>query len=142
MAATQGSIVTDRYDDILGKALPNPEHSGRTRGIGSYSGWKTVYTGQKGKRQRRTSYDTDARMEQRVHEVESRFREQLESAEADLRAYREKQERLERQVAMLMSQQMGAGCMPMEEFQCSPARNVSSCQSVEPPNPLDSITVI
>ena len=107
MAATQGSIVTDRYDDILGKTLPNPKHSGRTRGIGSYSGWKTVYTGQKGKRQRRTSYDTDARMEQRVHEVESRFREQLDSAEADLRAYREKQERLEQQVAMLMSQQMG-----------------------------------
>src|SRR5438132_13659476 len=40
---TEGSFVLDRENDILTKALGNPEHPGRTRGRGSKVPWKTGF---------------------------------------------------------------------------------------------------
>src|SRR6266498_3362863 len=40
---TEGSFMPDRENEILTKALGNPEHSGRTRGKGSKVPWKTGF---------------------------------------------------------------------------------------------------
>ena len=85
-AFKQGLLAVARYDDVLGKSLPNPEHPGRVRGVGGELPIKKIY-GKSSRRNRHTSSRSepefharvDQRVEERVRGIEERLRQEMKS---------------------------------------------------------------
>ena len=71
-----GARTVARQEDSLSLALPNPEHTGRVRGIGVYSGWKEVFNGPKPRRRPRAKVNKDE-MESRLAQVRQEVREEI-----------------------------------------------------------------
>ena len=122
-AFKQGSLAIERYDDVLGKSLENPEHPGRVRGVGGLVPMTKTY-GKGSRRNRsissRSSAEFDARVDQRVEERMSVMRETLrEEMRAEMRS----------EFALLLQQQLGQ----QEKTNTPTLLQSSSCQSVQPP---------
>jgi len=65
-AFKQGLLPVARYDDVLGKSLPNPEHSGRVRGVGGLVIMTKTYEKSSTRKTRtssRSKEDFDARVD-------------------------------------------------------------------------------
>ena len=126
-AFKQGSLVVERYDDVLGKALENPEHPGRVRGVGGLVPMKKTYG--KGSRRNkstssRSSAEFDARVDQRVEE---RLRGMKETIQEEMRA--EMRAEMRSELELLLQQKLGQ----QEKTHTPTLLQSSSCQSVQPP---------
>jgi hypothetical protein len=71
-----GARTVARQEDSLSLALPNPEHTGRVRGRGVYTGWKEEFNGAKPRRRPRAKVNKDE-MESRLAQVRQEVREEL-----------------------------------------------------------------
>ena len=119
-AFKQGSLVVERYDDVLGKALENPEHPGRVRGVGGLVPMKKTY-GKGSRRNRSTFSRSEAEFDARVDQmVEERMRGMKETLLEEMRS----------ELALLLQQHMGMG-QPEKMYSLTLIQ--SSCQSVKPP---------
>ena len=85
-ALKQGLLAVKRYDDVLGKSLPNPEHPGRVRGVGGQVPIRKTYEKSSIRRRRapsRTEAEfeaaVDRKVEEKVREIEERLREEMEA---------------------------------------------------------------
>lgn len=126
-AFNKGLLPVDRYDDVLGKSLPNPEHAGRVRGLGALVGIKKAYQGS-GKRRRHVLSGSGADIEQRI---EREVAVRVEVAEARIKA--DMAEKMKVMLAEQMATLMGRGILaesPTAAY--SPTAVQSSCQSVGP----------
>ncbi|VFQ89590.1 unnamed protein product [Cuscuta campestris] len=61
-----GTFVPDGHNDVLTRALGSAEHSGRTRGVGSYSGLRKVFKGNMKPRKPGGNYMTEEDLLQRL----------------------------------------------------------------------------
>ena len=73
---TSGVRTVARQQDSLSLALPNPEHTGRVRGRGVYSGWKEIFTRPKPPRRPRAKVNKEE-MESRLAQVRQEVREEM-----------------------------------------------------------------
>ena len=130
-AFKQGSLAVERYDDVLGKSLPNPEHPGRVRGVGGELPIKKTY-GKSSRRNipssSRSKAEFDARVDQRVEErvrgIEERLRQEM-------------RQEMKYELAILLQQTMG-----QQEKTYTPTLVQSSCQSVKPCADLSGFTKV
>ena len=124
-AFKQGSLAVERYDDVLGKSLPNPEHPGRVRGVGGELPIKKTY-GRSGRRSRpsssRSEEDFDARVDQKVGEMVRGMEDRLRQ---DIRE--EMRLEMRQEMAIMLQQTMG-----QQRKTNTPTVVQSSCQSVKP----------
>ena len=126
-AFKQGLLAVARYDDVLGKSLPNPEHAGRVRGVGGLVPMKKTF-GKGSRRKTRTSsrsheeFDAmlDQRVEERVRGLEEKLRQEMRE-----------------EMAIMLQQTMG-----QQEKTFSPTVVQSSCQSVKPTADLSGFTEV
>ena len=112
-AFKQGLLPVARYDDVLGKSLSNPEHSGRVRGVGGLIPMTKTYRKCSTRKTRPPStseQDFDARVEQKVEERVAILKEEMKS-----------------ELAILLAKAMG-----QQEPAFTPTVVQSSCQSVKP----------
>ena len=104
-AFKQGSLAVERYDDVLGKSMPNPEHPGRVRGVGGELPIKKTYR-TSSRRNRpsssRSEADFDARVDQRVEE---RVRGMEDRLRQDIRE--EIRLQMRQEMAIMLQQTMG-----------------------------------
>jgi hypothetical protein len=140
-AFKKGLIPVEHYDDVLGKALPNREHPGRVRGVGSHVRMKIAYEGQPSKRRPRMA-GSEAENEERIQrEVDQRVaaqRKDFEDMATRLKA--EMAEQTQQLVQQQLAQMMAQRTEPIA--QDSPRAVQSSCQSVQPQPYFDPIQVI
>ena len=128
-ALKQGLLAVERYDDVLGKSLPNPEHPGRVRGVGGLVPMTKTY-GKSSTRKTRTP----ARSED---EFENRLRQEIRGIEDKLR--QEIREQMQSEMASMLRQAMGQQAI---EPVFSPTVVQSSCQSVKPLADLSGFTEV
>ena len=125
-ALKQGLLAVERYDDVLGKSLPNPEHPGRVRGVGGLVPIRKTYDQSSIRRRRAPSsfeVEIEARVDRKVDvkvaRIEKRLREEIEAKFAML------QQTMGQQVQMF-----------------TPTVVQSSCQSVKPVADLSGFTEV
>jgi hypothetical protein len=131
-ALKQGLLAVERYDDVLGKSLPNPEHPGRVRGVGGLVPVQKTYgkntTRRKSTPTTRSEAEFDARVDQRVEErvrgIEERLRDKM-------------RQEMKAELAILLQQAMG-----QQEKTYTPTVVQSSCQSVKPCVDLSGFTEV
>ena len=135
-ALKQGLLAVERYDDVLGKSLPNPEHPGRVRGVGGLISMTKKY-GKSSTRKTRTSrseedFDArvDLRVEERVRGLEDKIREEIRQ---------ELREEMKYEMTIMLRQAMGQQAI---EPAFSPTVVQSSCQSVKPLADLSGFTEV
>ena len=115
-ALKQGLLAVERYDDVLGKSLPNPEHPGRVRGVGGLVPIRKTYE-KSSIRRRRAPSSSEAKMREELREeMEDKVREIEVRLEAKMR------EEMKSQLALLVQQSMG-----QQEKTDSPTVVQSSC---------------
>ena len=132
-ALKQGLLAVERYDDVLGKSLPNPEHPGRVRGVGGLVPMTKTY-GKSSTRKTRTpsrseeDFDArvDLRVEERVRGLEDKLRQEI-------------REQMQSEMAIMLRQAMGQQAI---EPVFSPTVVQSSCQSVKPLPDLSGFTEV
>jgi len=115
-ALKEGLLAVERYDDVLGKSLPNPEHPGRVRGVGGLVPIRKTYDKSSIKRRRNPS-SSEAEIEARVGK---RVEEQVKDIENRLR------QEMKAEFALLLQQTMG-----QQEKTFTPTVVQTSCQSVK-----------
>ena len=115
-ALKEGLLAVERYDDVLGKSLPNPEHPGRVRGVGGLVPIRKTYD-KSSIRRRRTPSSSEAEIEARVGK---RVEEQVKDIENRLR------QEMKAEFALLLQQTMG-----QQEKTFTPTVVQTSCQSVK-----------
>ena len=125
-ALKQGLLAVERYDDVLGKSMPNPEHPGRVRGVGGQIPIRKTYE-KSSIRRRRAPSRTEAEFEAAV---DRKVEEKVRGIEEILR-----EEMLEK-FAMLQ-QTMG---QQVQTY--TPTVVQSSCQSVKPVTDLSGFTEV
>jgi hypothetical protein len=119
-AFKQGLLPVARYDDVLGKSLPNPEHPGRVRGVGGLVPMTKTYGKSSTRKPRtlsRSEEEFDARVDQRVEE---RVRGLKDILREEIR------QEMKSELAILVREAMG-----QKEPVFSPTVVQSSCQSVK-----------
>jgi hypothetical protein len=111
-ALKQGLLAVERYDDVLGKSLPNPKHPGRVRGVGGLVPIRKTYDQSSIRRRRAPSSseaEIEARVEEKVKDIENRLRQEMKA-----------------EFALLLQQTMG-----QQEKTFTPTVVQTSCQSVK-----------
>ena len=140
-AFKKGLLPIERYNDVLGKALPNREHPGRVRGVGSYVRMKNAYEGIPSKRRSRMA-ETEAENEEMIQrEVALRvvdLTQEFEDMAVKLKG--EMTEQTQQLVQQQLAQHMAQRTEPIA--QDSPRAVQSSRQSVQPQPFFDPIQVI
>lgn len=128
-----GSWVPERAEnDALTAALGNPEHSGRTRGVGHLVGWKKGLQ-LEGKRKRRKS-----RNDELIQEIKSQMEDDYkQQRQRDQEENRERFQMLELEIAYLKSQRQAEA-----PETGSPGIRKSSCASACDPDCLDDLQVM
>ena len=130
-ALKQGLLAVERYDDVLGKSLPNPEHPGRVRGVGGLVPIRKTYE-KSSIRRRRAPSSSEAEIDARVNaKVEEKVREIEGRLQAKMR------EEMKSELALLLQQSMG---QQVQTF--TPTVLQSSCQSVKPNADLSRFTEV
>jgi len=130
-ALKQGLLAVERYDDVLGKSLSNPEHPGRVRGVGGLVPIRKTYE-KSSIRRRRTPSSSEAKMREELREeMEEKVREIEVRLEAKMR------EEMKSQLALLVQQSMG---QQVQTF--TPTVLQSSSQSVKPIADLSGYTEV
>jgi hypothetical protein len=130
-ALKQGLLAVERYDDVLGKSLPNPEHPGRVRGVGGLVPIKKTYGNIK-RRGGPTSSRSEAEFDAKVDEkVEERCRGMAERLREQMR------EEMKSELAIMLQQHLG-----QQQMTHSPTLLQSSCQSVQPRVDLSGFTEV
>ncbi|XP_078174426.1 uncharacterized protein LOC144568070 [Carex rostrata] len=128
-ALKKGLLAVERYDDVLGKSLPNPEHPGRVRGVGGLVPIRKTYE-KSSIRRRRAPSSSEAKMREELREeMEDKVREIEVRLEAKMR------EEMKSQLALLVQQSMG---QQVQTF--TPTVLQSSSQSVKPIADLSGYT--
>ena len=116
--AEQGTFQPQRENDELTKALKNPEHPGRARGIGVVP-WKVVWAGDSSYKTHRKS---KAKQEEKFHAIQEEMNRKYASLESQMDA------RVSEVVQLALSQRATAGSHP--DVVISPAsQRQSSCAS-------------
>jgi len=118
----QGLLEVERYDDVLGKSMPNPEHPGRVRGVGGQIPIRKTYDKSSIRRRRapsRNEEDFEARVDQKVAIIAKTLREEMEAKFA------------------MLAQSMG---QQVQTY--TPTVVQSSCQSVKPVTDLSGFTEV
>jgi len=130
-ALKKGLLAVERYDDVLGKSLPNPEHPGRVRGVGGLVPIRKTYE-KSSIRRRRAPSSSEAKMREELREeMEDKVREIEVRLEAKMR------EEMKSQLALLVQQSMG---QQVQTF--TPTVLQSSSQSVKPIADLSGYTEV
>ena len=131
-ALKQGLLAVERYDDVLGKSLPNPEHPGRVRGVGGLVPMTKTYGKSSTRKTRTSDFDArvDLRVEERVRGMEDKIRQEIRQ---ELRA------EMKSEMAIMLRQAMGQQAI---EPVFSPTVVQSSCQSVKPLAELSGFTEV
>src|ERR1039458_3501965 len=81
-ALKQGLLAVERYDDVLGKSMSNPEHPGRVRGVGGQIPIRKTYEKSSIRRRRapsRNEEDFEARVDQKVAIIAKTLWEEMEA---------------------------------------------------------------
>jgi len=128
-ALKQGLLAVERYDDVLGKSLPNPEHPGRVRGVGGLVPMTKTYGKSSTRKTRTPSRSED--------DFENRLRQEIRGLEDKLR--QEIREQMQSEMASMLRQAMGQQAI---EPVFSPTVVQSSCQSVKPLPDLSGFTEV
>jgi hypothetical protein len=121
-ALKQGLLAVERYDDVLGKSMPNPEHPGRVRGVGGQIPIRKTYEKSSIRRRRapsRTEAEFEARVDEKVARIEKTLREEMEAKFA------------------MLAQSIG---QQVQTY--TPTVVQSSCQSVKPVTDLSGFTEV
>ena len=129
-ALKKGLLAVERYDDVLGKSLPNPEHPGRVRGVGGLVPIRKTYE-KSSIRRRRAPSSSEAEIEARV---DRKVEEKVRGIEDRLREIRQE---MKSELALLLQQSMG---QQVQTF--TPTVLQSSSQSVKPIADLSGYTEV
>ena len=124
-----GEFIPLRENDILTAALGNPEHRGRTRGVGATVGWGKGLQGEKPKRRARSKVATG---------------EELNIMQTQISSQQEQISSQQQQIELLKQQIMALSQRPTDQTDQlpSPPLKRSSHASNIIADPLESIKVL